>query len=36
MSSIDFSLDFKYTEILHIGILLIIFAVDEDICLLMK
>ena len=36
MSSIEFFLDFKYTVILHIGALLIIFVVDEDICLLMK
>ena len=36
MSSVEFSLDFEYPVILHIGALLIIFVVDEDICLLMK
>ena len=36
MSSIEFFLDFKYTVTLHIGALLIIVVVDEDICLLMK
>ena len=36
MSSNEFFLDFEYTVILHIGVLLIIFVVDEDICLLMK
>ena len=36
MSSIEFFLDVEYTVILHIGALLIIFVVDEDICLLMK
>ena len=36
MSSIEFFLNVEYTVILHIGALLIIFDVDEDICLLMK
>ena len=36
MSSIDFFLDVEYAVILHIGALLIIFVVDEGICLLMK
>ena len=36
MSSVNFFLDFEYTAISHIGILRIVFVVDEDICLLMK
>ena len=36
MSSIEFFLDVEYAVILHIGALLIIFVVDEGICLLMK
>ena len=35
-NSVELFLDFEYTVILHIGTLLVIFVVDEGICLLVK